>query len=225
VNANGWDDIGYNWLIDPNGVLYEGRGDGRLGAHFCGTNGGTAGVCILGDFTDITPTYSAIDKLTSLYSWKACDNGIDPLGAEFHPGSGKVVPNIAGHRDGTCSTSCPGDAFYPLLPQVRTAIQDRIENVCFGVSGVHEDAGNQMVMLYPNPVSGLLTVVANPGLEGPMEMVLLDAFGRRVGAWTYFEKNSSDQAMVLDLTGFPAGVYWLRMAQPGRASAHKLVKQ
>ncbi len=224
VNSNGWDDVGYNWLIDPNGVLYEGRGDGRLGAHFCGTNGGTVGVCMLGDFTTITPTYSAIDKLNSLYSWKACDNGIDPLGTSFHASSGKNLHNISGHRDGTCSTSCPGDAFYPLLPQVRTAIQDRIENVCFGVSSADENFDNEAVTVYPNPTDGKLTVTVNSNMTGQMEMGLVDAFGRRVGEWLIFDKNSPSQNFELDLDGLSAGLYWLKIAHPEGTGSYKIIK-
>lgn len=133
VNVNGWDDIGYNWLVDPNGVLYEGRGDNRLGAHFCGTNGGTMGVCVMGDFTDVTPTANAYGILEELLSWKICDINADPLGTSLHPGSGQELHHISGHRDG-CSTACPGDSFYPTLPDVRTNVEARILNDCNSVT-------------------------------------------------------------------------------------------
>lgn len=129
VNVNGWDDIGYNWLVDPNGVLYEGRGDGRLGAHFCAQNGNTIGICVIGDFTDIEPTDEALAELEDYLAWDCCDKNISPLGSGFHSGSGLVLPFISGHRDG-CMTSCPGDAFYPMLPAVRQATQDRIDTGC-----------------------------------------------------------------------------------------------
>lgn len=129
VNVNGWDDIGYNWLVDPNGVLYEGRGDGRLGAHFCAQNGNTIGICVIGDFTDTQPTDEAIGELEDYLAWDCCDKNISPLDTGFHSGSGLVLPFISGHRDG-CMTSCPGDAFYPLLPEVRQATQDRIDSGC-----------------------------------------------------------------------------------------------
>lgn len=129
VNVNGWDDIGYNWLVDPNGVLYEGRGDGRLGAHFCAQNGFTTGICVMGDFTNIQPTNNALNKLEEFLAWECCDENIDPLGTGFHAGSGLTLPFISGHRDG-CMTSCPGDSFYPLLPSVRTATQNKISAGC-----------------------------------------------------------------------------------------------
>ncbi|MBK8563243.1 MAG: N-acetylmuramoyl-L-alanine amidase [Saprospiraceae bacterium] len=129
VNTNGWDDIGYNWLVDPNGVLYEGRGDGRLGAHFCAQNGKTTGICVIGDFTSIQPQAAAMNTLADFLAWETCDENIDPLGTSFHSGSGLTLANVSGHRDG-CNTSCPGDTFYPLLPNVRQATLDNIENGC-----------------------------------------------------------------------------------------------
>jgi hypothetical protein len=133
VNGNGWDDIGYNYLVDPNGVIYEGRGNNIRGAHFCGMNTATMGTCVLGNFTDITPTETAINSLERLLAWKSCDIGADPLGESFHTASNGILKNIAGHRDG-CNTACPGDAFYPLLPQVRQGVQNKILAECSGLA-------------------------------------------------------------------------------------------
>lgn len=129
VFVNGWDDIGYNWLIDPTGTLYEGRGEGRLGAHFCGQNGATMGVCVIGDYTNILPTIFAIATLEEMLAWNACLIDVDPLGSGFHTSSGMVLDRISGHRDG-CATSCPGDAFYPTLPSVRQGTADFIAESC-----------------------------------------------------------------------------------------------
>ena len=129
VNTNGWSDIGYNYLIDPNGVLYEGRGNNILGAHFCGTNTGTMGVCVLGDFTNISPTNEAQSMLTELLSWKICDIDADPLGDSFHSASSQTLDHISGHQDG-CATQCPGNTFYPQLNTVRNTVNDYINNSC-----------------------------------------------------------------------------------------------
>lgn len=135
VNGNGWSDIGYNWLVDPNGVVYEGRGDNILGAHFCGTNGKTVGTCVIGNFTSELPTETAVSKLVELYAWKACDRNLDPLGSAYHSSSGMTLNRISGHRDG-CSTSCPGDLFYPTIPSVRQQVADLIFGGCTGL-GLH----------------------------------------------------------------------------------------
>src|SRR5437016_1926200 len=62
VQGNGWNDIGYNYLIDPNGVLYEGRGggDGVMGAHFSCVNSGTMGVALLGTFSVVPAPAAAL---------------------------------------------------------------------------------------------------------------------------------------------------------------------
>jgi hypothetical protein len=133
VNGNGWDDIGYNWLIDPKGVLYEGRGDNVRGAHFCGNNTGTMGVCVMGNYTSIQPSPSARDRLTELLSWKSCEEDLDPLDFSFHGSSGLNLFHISGHRDG-CSTACPGDAFYPTFDDLRDEVQNFI-NICPSIAG------------------------------------------------------------------------------------------
>jgi len=151
VNTNGWSDIGYNWLVDPNGVLYEGRGDNILGAHFCGTNTGTMGVCVMGDFTNISPTDDAKSILTDLLSWKICDINADPLGSSFHAASSQTLNNISGHQDG-CSTECPGNTFYPELGTVRNNVNDHIATNC-------EASG----LLPPTDLEGI--VVSNTSIQ------------------------------------------------------------
>lgn len=129
VNVNGWADVGYNWLIDPDGNIYQGRGDNVLGAHFCGTNAGTMGVCMLGNYQEDDPAQDALFQLEKLLAWKSCEASIDPLATAYHPSSGLNLYRISGHRDG-CSTECPGDHLYPLLPQLRQAVRNRIDNLC-----------------------------------------------------------------------------------------------
>ncbi len=123
VNTNGWADIGYNWLIDRNGVIYEGRGDGVRGAHFSGQNTGTVGICVIGDFTLETPSTSALNSLRDIIAWEASDKNVDVTASSFHAASGLNLQNLCGHRDGG-STICPGDPLYNQLPSLRTAISN-----------------------------------------------------------------------------------------------------
>ncbi|NBC05438.1 MAG: hypothetical protein GVY20_17265, partial [Bacteroidetes bacterium] len=130
VNTNGWSDIGYNWLIDPNGVIYQGRGwfngnDEVLGAHFCGTNSNTMGIALMGNFEEVKPTLDSQNSLIELLSWKSDEKNIDPIGKDFHPSSGFNLFTISGHRDG-CSTLCPGENLYMNLPQIRINVQEKI---------------------------------------------------------------------------------------------------
>ena len=89
--SRGWGDVGYNWLVSPNGVLYEGRnGSSRadqdsVGFHDTG-NKGSMGVVMLGTFgpgvpnvEPITPSAAAQDSVVRIFAWKASQRGIDPL--------------------------------------------------------------------------------------------------------------------------------------------------
>jgi hypothetical protein len=136
-----WGDIGYNFLIDKFGNVYEGRysrdyaganpsgddaaGNGVTGAHTQGWNSGTVGIAMLGTFTDQDVTPAARRSLEAMLAWEASRNGIDPQATQTftNPVSGATVttPNIAGHRD-YAATACPGDAFYATLPTIRSDV-------------------------------------------------------------------------------------------------------
>lgn len=148
---NGWDDIGYNWLIDPNGVIYEGRGGGNnvRGAHFCGTNSNTMGVCMLGTFNDVPPTQAAIESLSKLLAWKSCDSNLEPTGQEVHTASGLSLPIITGHRSG-CATLCPGDSLFYLLSGTRTTVNQIVDTCAKVVAGL-PDLWNESLSVHPNP--------------------------------------------------------------------------
>jgi uncharacterized protein (TIGR03437 family) len=145
VFERGWADIGYNYLIDPNGVIYEGRagGDNVIGAHFSGVNGGTVGVAMLGTFTSAAPTSKALNSLKKIFAWKCDQRGLDPEGTSLHAASQLNLKTISGHRDGPGATECPGDAFYPLLPAIRIGIKNLLSNAgaVAGVSAASFKAG------------------------------------------------------------------------------------
>ncbi|MCS7024496.1 MAG: N-acetylmuramoyl-L-alanine amidase [Bryobacteraceae bacterium] len=138
VQGNGWNDIGYNYLIDPNGVLYEGRagGDGVVGAHFSGVNSATVGVCLLGTYSTLGPQPAALDTLRQLIAWQSRKWGIDPGGRSLHVPSGLVLNHISGHRDAGLSprasstTECPGNGLYVLLPEIRRQVRAAVEGAC-----------------------------------------------------------------------------------------------
>ena len=133
--TNGWGDIGYNFLIDPNGVVYEGRagGAGIIGAHFSCRNTNTVGVALLGTFTNVPPTDAALASLKNLLTELCRRNGIDPTAIVHHPPSGLDLPTIIGHRDGnvpgaTCTiTECPGNVLYSMLPAIRSELRERLD--------------------------------------------------------------------------------------------------
>jgi uncharacterized protein (TIGR03437 family) len=130
IFTNGWADVGYNYLIDPNGVIYEGRsgGDNVVGAHFSGANAGTMGVAMLGTFTSVQPATKALTSLKKILAWKCDQRDLDPTGTSLHAASRLNLRTISGHRDGPASTECPGDSFYPLLPAIRTEVKNLLSS-------------------------------------------------------------------------------------------------
>ncbi|GAB3692565.1 peptidoglycan recognition protein family protein [Nocardiopsis oceani] len=138
-----WGDIGYQLLIDPEGVVYEGRHSGGgvpvfsgpplpvraesvTAGHALGFNHGNIRVCLLGDFTTELPTQAAQDALVSTLRLLCAVTGVDPAEQiEYvNPDTGDVTPQeaVARHRD-WLSTECPGGAFAEVFD---TAIRQRV---------------------------------------------------------------------------------------------------
>lgn len=164
VNTNNWSDIGYNYLIDPTGVIYEGRGNNVIGAHFSGMNARTMGVCLLGNFQTATPTQAALDALTQLLGWKSCDIGASPTSSAIFTGNNTNLNVICGHRDSNNppTTLCPGDNMYPLLPAVRNNTEAYIENCELVEEPTPQNSDIVVISMNStpqNPVAGEQTVL------------------------------------------------------------------
>jgi len=137
TQTRGYSDIGYNFLIDHRGNIYEGRysrrygdepitgedhdGWGVVAAHAEQMNTGTCGICLIGDFSDQRPTDAALGSLRWLLAWKASRHRIDPLDDDPFVNAWGVwseFPNVGGHR-GVGFTYCPGERLAKLLPSLR----------------------------------------------------------------------------------------------------------
>ncbi|HEY5386808.1 MAG TPA: peptidoglycan recognition protein, partial [Thermoleophilia bacterium] len=129
----GWSDIGYNFLIDRFGTIYEGRyggvTKGVIGAQVLGFNTGSTGISVIGTYSSEAPPAAALTSLENLLAWKLSLSGLDPRGSvqmtcgsteKFKAGATVTLPVIAGHRDANY-TECPGDQLYAKLPTVRSA--------------------------------------------------------------------------------------------------------
>lgn len=116
--SRGWGDIGYNYIIDPLGNIYEGRygGDKVIGAHAMCYNNGSLGIAMIGNYQDDEVPEPALQALISLVSMKSKQYGIAPNGTSVF--RGKKLANIIGHKD-VRPTACPGKNLYGLLPTVR----------------------------------------------------------------------------------------------------------
>ncbi|MGG2462628.1 peptidoglycan recognition protein [Streptomyces sp. RGM 3693] len=131
VKSSHWRDIGYNFLIDKCGTIYEGRAGGVakpvLGAHTLGFNNDSTGIALLGSFSKTAPPRPAVEALGRLTAWKLGLQGADPRGRTPMTSTGgnlyrkgRIVEQhvISGHRDGF-KTECPGALLYADLPAVR----------------------------------------------------------------------------------------------------------
>ncbi|MBI2117265.1 N-acetylmuramoyl-L-alanine amidase, partial [Candidatus Peregrinibacteria bacterium] len=118
ADSRGWGDIGYHYLIDERGQIYEGRAGGEkvIGGHAYCWNTGTISIAMLGNFDIEQPTQVQMQSLQWLLSDLAQTYGID-LGSSVRM-HGKTFPAIVGHRD-LLSTDCPGYYVRETLSQVR----------------------------------------------------------------------------------------------------------
>ncbi|HEU5213749.1 MAG TPA: N-acetylmuramoyl-L-alanine amidase [Gaiellaceae bacterium] len=134
VYSNGWDDIGYNFLVDRFGQIFEGRYGGIdrpvIGAHAEGFNTGSVGVALIGTYNSASPSAAARAALVRLLAWRLDLAHVDPLSRvtyasggnpEYRAGRHVTLRAISGHRD-TGFTSCPGDRAYALLPGIAAAV-------------------------------------------------------------------------------------------------------
>jgi hypothetical protein len=130
VRSNGWNDIGYNFLVDRFGTIYEGRYGGVdrnvVGAHALGFNTGSVGIALLGTYGSTRPSAAAQDAIARLVAWRLDLAHVDPTSTLtfVSGGSEKYAPDapvtlraVSGHRD-TGSTECPGNALYARLADI-----------------------------------------------------------------------------------------------------------
>lgn len=137
--VNGWNDIGYNFVIDLYGRVFEARAGGIdepvVGAQAGGYNYLSTGIAVLGTFSSVPISKAARDALEKLLAWKLSLHGtpsrgrvtvkVNRAGASYSrfPANARVsLPRIAGHRDGD-ATECPGDVLYDELPAIRTGVR------------------------------------------------------------------------------------------------------
>jgi hypothetical protein len=144
VLDNGWNDIGYNLLVDRYGVVYEGRYGGLdlpvIGAHAAGANTGSFGVALLGDFRwDEVGWPEPRGAIFAVLLWKFGLHAIDPEATVTTAGGREHVPTLAGHRD-VGSTECPGGRLHELLPPWRAGLAERLRTDLTDIEGHPHEA-------------------------------------------------------------------------------------
>jgi hypothetical protein len=199
---NGWNDIGYNFLVDRYGQIFEGRGGGIdqpvIGAQAEGWNRLSTGVANIGTFSDVQQTPEAIDALARLLGWKMTVHGIPCEGTvivtsgggssnRYAYGTQVTMQRISGHRDG-CTTDCPGNALYAQLPDIRTQ------------STAHAGALPAMLRITCLPASTRVAydddavfsgVATNPdGSPAAAQVVVLEKVGKS-GVWSGIARTTT----------------------------------
>ena len=142
-NSLGYCDIAYNFLVDRYGQIFEGRAGGMdkpvIGGHAGGFNTASTGVALIGDYTSINAPAGQWNSLVHLLRWRLSVARVNPAAGftttvlsspcncqQWPVGTVISLPNaIVGHRD-VDKTACPGNTFWPQLPQLRNEVQNGI---------------------------------------------------------------------------------------------------
>ncbi|HVE92154.1 MAG TPA: N-acetylmuramoyl-L-alanine amidase [Actinomycetota bacterium] len=187
VQSNGWDDIGYNFLVDRFGQVFEGRAGGVqhpvVGAHAQGFNSASVGVSFIGTFSNVSPPAVALNAAEDLLAWKLDLHHVDPRGRttvtsggsnKFAEGQRVDLPVLAGHRD-VGHTDCPGGALYAEIPYMRDEIfrvgLPKLFDPSFGPSPFTPGADG---------VRDSVTTSITASSPGNWSLTVYDAGGRRV---------------------------------------------
>jgi hypothetical protein len=192
VHGRGWLDIGYNFVIDRFGRIWEARQGGIdlpvLGAQAGDWNQISFGVALLGTYTDVRPSAGAVAALERLLAWKLALNGLPAVGeleavasgadisyTQFRAGQQVRFPRIAGHRQ-VDATDCPGDAFFAELPAIRHRVQ--------GMLGAEArlKLGGEITLFADGPVAFFSGVLTQQGVPLPGAAVELERIVGHAGA-------------------------------------------
>lgn len=184
--SQGYFDLGYNFVVDKCGQIFEGRSGGMdlpvIGAHDAGFNTDTVGISYLGNFEKATPSRAGMDAISRIVAWKFGMYGIDPTGKvtltsgvpqgysgnKIPEGTSVTLPRVFGHRD-TNSTACPGANLYPRLSRIAQVAKTPGISHALPTSDVDRDGISDLVAGTPRALSngGTLTVVPG-GIDGPV---------------------------------------------------------
>jgi hypothetical protein len=214
-------DIGYNFLIDEQGRIYEGRfsrdygpgenhngedlaGNVVRGGHARDFNDGTVGIALLGNFQNRQPTKAARNALERLLAWKLERHGLNPKRASTYTnpilGTSKFLENISGHRN-VNRTACPGDAFYPRFPGLRRDVADRIA----ANSGSDDDDTPPTVISFepmvPSP-TGAQTIPFGLVFKEPVAGLAVDDFevGGVSAGWSVTRISGGPSGYTIEVT-------------------------
>lgn len=124
MNTRGWCDLGYNFVIDKWGTIYEGRAGSLdsnvIGVHASNYNTGTVGVSFLGNYDVVDLPSAAVNAAGRVIGYKLGISGVSPTATVTYRNTGARLPAVIAHRD-VAATACPGRYAYPKLDAIRAA--------------------------------------------------------------------------------------------------------
>jgi hypothetical protein len=141
IDGRGWCDIGYNFLVDKWGNIYEGRANSGtqpiIGVHAGGFNTSTVGISMLGDYSSITPSAATQEAVAQVIAWRLGTYYRDPAStvsyttgggenSRYPAGTTLALPTVLGHRD-VAFTACPGIGGYSTLGWLRARARQIID--------------------------------------------------------------------------------------------------
>lgn len=103
LDERGWADIAYHFGVGLTGKVYEGRKMSARGTHTELHNTGSLGICLFGNFEEISPTQTQLDNTQALVNWLAIR---------------LRLTHLAAHREFNDTTVCPGANLYPVLDKM-----------------------------------------------------------------------------------------------------------
>jgi hypothetical protein len=224
TQSNGWDDIGYNFLIAPNGLVFGGRDplgvadiDNIQGAHFCRKNSGTMGICLLGNYNLIPPSREMISKLEDVITWKLNKEKLLTDQTFNHPNTNNdPLGTIAMHQDG-CNTLCPGDYVKNIFTEIKDSVKLKL-SLCDPLVSVGPavELKKQFYKIYPNPSQGRFFVLLDKKEE--LETYTITNQLGEIVEVGQLAKNG------LVNSNLPSGTYFLHISKKGYAPIiHKIV--
>ena len=222
VRANGWCDIGYNYLVDRFGRVWEGRYGGItkavLGAHTGGFNYDSFGVSLIGSYDRAKPSAAMLSAVENLFAWRLGTYYLDPngtstlvadsfSGSRYRSGTTVKFKTISGHRNADLTT-CPGTYAYGDLPDIRTATRQAM-GAGFVAPSVSADTAQM--------ANGAITIKAGAIAAETWALTVTDATGAVVRSISGSANRSADVAATWDLNdnvGTPVlpGAYTLTLS-------------
>lgn len=182
--GRGWCDIGYNFLVDRFGRIFEGRAGSVdttvIGVHTGGFNSRTIGVAAIGNYAAVGPSAELLEGISRVIAWRFATFGIRAAdsvqmvsggGASKYPeGTVVLFPTIYGHRDAQLTT-CPGQFLYDALGSIR------------------------------GRVSALVDATVGVSPRGAVDSFAGTTAGVRVAGWTYDRTTDASINVLVDVDG------------------------